>query len=214
MAELTEAQLGRIMPRVSDTARWTAALNGSMQEFGIVSLQRIAAFLAQIAHESSELRRLVEGLSYSAKRLCATWPKRFETEAAARPYERQPERLANFVYANRMGNEDEASGDGWRFRGRGILQTTGRSNYRSAAAALGLPLEGQPDLLEQPLPAARAAAFYWQSNRLNELADLSGDRVHDDEDFELITRRINGGTAGLTERKRYWSSAKAVLGIG
>ena len=117
------------------------------------------------------------------------------------------------MYASRLGNGDVASGDGWRFRGRGLLQVTGRANYRSSGLALGLPLEAQPETLEQPRPAARASALYWRSNGLNELSDLSGDRIHDEEDFVAITKRINGGVSGLAQRLRYWKLAKKALGV-
>jgi putative chitinase len=184
-----------------------------MEEFDISSPVRMAAFLAQVAHESSELRTLAENLNYSAAGLRATWPKRFTSDAQAQFYARQPERIANFVYASRLGNGDEVSGDGWRFRGRGLIQLTGRSQYRSAGAALKLPLEAQPELLEQPEPAGRSAGLFWLSHGLNDLADLSDDRADDDEDFILITKRINGGTAGLAKRQAYWAVAKQVLGV-
>jgi putative chitinase len=201
------------MPGAPDLATWTDILNSSMEEFAIDSPPRMAAFLAQVAHESAELHALAENLNYSAAGLRSTWPKRFRSVDMARSYERQPERIANFVYANRLGNGDEASGDGWRFRGRGLLQVTGRSHYRSTGTDLGLPLEDQPELLEQPEPAGRSAGLFWSSTGLNELADLSGDQVHDDEDFILITKRINGGIAGLANRKAYWTVAKGVLGV-
>ena len=211
---LTPSQLTRIMPRVRDAALWSDTLNATMPTFEITSPPRIAAFLAQIAHESAELSRLVENLNYSAKGLRRTWPKRFKSDAFARRYERQPERIANYVYANRLGNGNEASGDGWRFRGRGILQITGRSNYASTGIALGLDLLADPDLLERPLAAARSAGLYWRTRGLNELADVSGHSVDDDEDFQTITRLINGGLAGLEDRIRYWKAAKKVLGLG
>jgi putative chitinase len=184
-----------------------------MEEFAIDSPPRIAAFLAQVAHESAELRELAENLNYSAPGLRSTWPKRFASDALARAYERQPERIANFVYANRLGNDDEASGDGWLFRGRGLIKITGRSQYRSTGAELDLPLEDRPDLLEQSLPTARSACLFWSSAGLNDLADVSGDQVHDDKNFVLITKRINGSTAGLAKRKAYWSVAKNALGV-
>jgi putative chitinase len=210
MAALTDVQLKAIMPAAPDLVGWCHALNEAMIRFEINSPARVAAFLAQVAHESGELRRLVENLSYTAKRLVDVWPKRFPTLAQAQPFERQPERLANRVYANRLGNGDEASGDGWRFRGRGLLQITGRGNYRSCGAALGLPLEGQPELLETPVPAAAAAAQFWKSRGLNELADDRNDD-NDDEDFVTITVIINGGKNGLTDRRAYWQRAKTVL---
>lgn len=209
---ITEQQLKQIVPIV-EGPRWTDALNESMEAFEITSALRIAAFLAQVAHESGGFRRLVENLSYSAAGLRKTWPKRFPSDELAQRYARKPERLANFVYANRLGNGGEASGDGWRFRGRGLIQVTGRSNYRAAGAALGLELEGQPEALEEPRHAARSAAWFWRSSGLNELADVSGDRVHDEEDFVRITKRINGGTTGLLERMRFWTAAKAALGV-
>ena len=127
------------------------------------------------------------------------WPKRFPSEAAAAPYVDHPERLANFVYGKRLGNGDASSGDGYRYRGRGILQITGRSNYAAVGQALGLDLIGNPDLLLQAEHAAMSAAWFWDSRGLNALAD---DRTDDDdlEDFTRITRLINGGTAGLRER--------------
>ncbi len=211
MGAVTAAQLTQIMPRV-DAATWTDVLNEGMEAYEIVGPLRRAAFLAQIAHESGELRRLVENLSYSASALRKAWPKRFTTEALARYYERQPEKLANYVYASRLSNGNESSGDGWRFRGRGLLQITGRSKYASTAAALELPLLENPELLEEPHLAAFSAALFWRCNGLNELADVSGDRIHDDEDFRRITKVINGGTIGIRERIRYWERAKSVLG--
>jgi putative chitinase len=168
------------------------------------------AFLAQIAHESAELTRLEENLSYSAARILAVWPGRFPTLESARPFERAPERLANRVYASRLGNGDVASGDGWRFRGRGLLQITGRGSYRAAAQALGLPLEAEPERLATPEIAALSAAHFWRSRGLNELADdRSGD--DDDADFVRISITINGDRHGLNERRRYWTLAKAAL---
>ena len=125
-------------------------------------------------------------------------------------YERNPELLANYVYAKRLGNGDAASGDGWRFRGRGLIQLTGRGNYRSCGLAVTLPLETEPEQLETPEAAALAAAQFWQSRGLNHLADDQNDD-NDDEDFVAITKVINGGTAGLTARRMYWVRAKAVL---
>jgi putative chitinase len=211
MALLTVARLARIMPRAPDVAVWADVLEGAMRAFDIDTPLRAAAFLAQVAHESGELRALVENLNYSAAGLRATWPARFTSDAMARRYARQPERIANYVYANRLGNAGVASGDGWRFRGRGLLQVTGRSNYRSTGEALGLPLEDEPERLEEPEAAALSAGLVWRSRGLNELSDLSGDRIDDAEDFVQITRRLNGGTAGLTSRKAYWAVAKTVL---
>ncbi|MGH7895659.1 MAG: glycoside hydrolase family 19 protein [Candidatus Binatia bacterium] len=207
---LTERQLRAIMPR-SDPTTWLDPLNRAMAEFEIDNRHRVAAFLAQIAHESGELRRVVENLNYSAYGLLRTWPARFPTLERARLYARDPERIADYVYAGRLGNGREASGDGWRYRGRGLIQVTGRGTYREAGTALRLPLEAHPERLASPIPAARSAGWYWKSHLLNPLADdRSGD--DDDEDFVVITRKINGGTTGLRERRAYWARARSVLG--
>lgn len=159
---------------------------------------RVAAFVAQAAHESAEFTRLEENLNYSAEALLKTWPTRFITKQQADLYARRPEKIANFVYANRIGNGDEVSGDGFNFRGRGVFQLTGRANYRSASIAIAgndWLLVNNPELVAMPEYAAETAAWYWESNHLNEFAD-SGD-------FALLTRKINGGTTGLRERTAY-----------
>src|SRR5438874_10983319 len=193
---IARLQLTAFLPTLARADEWAAALNAAMERFEINTPPRAAAFLAQIAHESGELQRLVENLNYTAARLCAVWPNRFATIEAARPYEKNPERLANYVYAKRLGNGDGASGDGWRFRGRGLIQLTGRGNYRSCGLAVMLPLEAEPQRLETPEAAALAAAQFWQSRGLNHLADDQNDD-NDDEDFVAIPKIIHGGTAGL-----------------
>lgn len=176
--------------------------------FSLTTPTRQSAFLAQAAHESAGFTRLTENLNYSATGLAATWPGRFrgadgQPNALARGLHRRPEAIANVVYANRMGNGSEASGDGWRYRGRGLLQITGRAQYQRCGAALELPLVEQPDLLAQPEPAVLSAAWFWQVNGLNELADAG--------DFEAITRRINGGLNGLAERRALWAKFREAL---
>ncbi|MBI5558055.1 MAG: glycoside hydrolase family 19 protein [Deltaproteobacteria bacterium] len=210
MTPISEEQLKAIMPKCGDPALWCAPLNDAMDRFAINNPQRAAAFLAQIAHESGELCRLAENLNYAAKRLMQVWPKRFPTLEKAEMYARNPAKLANYVYAKRLGNGDEQSGDGWRYRGRGVIQVTGRGNYRTIGAALGLPLEAEPQRLEQPGAAALSAAYFWQSRGLNELADDRNDD-DDDEDFVRISVLINGGKTGLKERRAYWAMAKSVL---
>lgn len=159
MRNITSAELLRIMPKCADPDGWVDPLNQAMARFRIDTPARVAAFLAQIAQESGQLNKLVENLNYSAKRLMEVWPNRFPDMDKANRYANNPEKLANYVYASRLGNGNEASGDGWAYRGRGLIQITGRGNYRSVASALGLPLEAQPELLEQALPAALSAAF-------------------------------------------------------
>ena len=209
---IDESALVRAMPRATQTTGWTKVLNLAMSRFEISSLERIAAFLAQVAYESAELSRLEEQLSYTAKRIMAVWPRRFPDLRSALPYERNAQGLANRVYANRLGNGNEASGDGWRYRGRGLIQITGRNNYRDAGLALGLPLEADPDLLLSEDAAAASAAWFWKSHGLNALADDRSDD-DDDEDFRRITRTINGGLPGLEERRRYWVRAREALGL-
>lgn len=199
---ITVDQLGAVCS-AAEAAVWLDALNAAMDRFEINTVARQSAFLAQCAHESGGFTAVVENLNYGQKGLMATWPKRFDADTAA-AYARQPEKIANRVYANRMGNGDEASGDGWRYRGRGLIQCTGRDVYTRCGAALGLPLVDQPELLEQPGPAALSAAWYWSVNGLNALADAGN--------FELITRRINGGLLGEDDRvARYDAESSALL---
>ncbi|HBO4864591.1 TPA: glycoside hydrolase family 19 protein [Pseudomonas aeruginosa] len=206
---ITEQQLLQIFPNAGHRAGFfVPALNAAMGRFGITSPVRVAAFLAQVGHESAHLTRLVENLNYSACGLAATWPSRYrgadgKPNALALNLARHPQAIANNTYASRNGNGDEASGDGWRYRGRGLLQITGRANYRAAGAGLGQPLEQEPELLEQPEWAAISAAWWWASHDLNELADRG--------DFAAITRRINGGMNGQAERLVLWQRARAVL---
>jgi putative chitinase len=204
---VTDDSLRQIMPRLPDAKRATflSPLQSAMDEFAINTPMRQAAFLAQIAHESAELTIFVENLNYGASGLLATWPKRFPDLQKAQQYERNPEKIANNVYANRIGNGDEASGDGWRFRGRGPIQITGRENYAKYGSRLNIDLVNNPDQAATPAVGFRIAGFYWRENGLNESADA--------EMIETITRRINGGTKGLEERVKYYELAKAALGV-
>lgn len=177
-------------------------LKRAMTRFDITAPVREAAFLAQVGHESGGMTRFVENLNYSAAGLQATWPGRFSAEEA-QAYARKPQMIANKVYADRMGNGSEESGDGWKYRGRGLLQITGRDNYEEIGYALELPLLVIPELLEREEYASLSAALWWWKNGLNELADIGR--------FDLITRRINGGYHGLAKRKELWSKAKEVL---
>ena len=216
MNEITQQQLRSILTAPDADAlagRWTAALNDCMRASAIGTPERQAAFLAQVMVESAELRRVDEALGYSAERLRQVWPQRFPTAEAAARYARNPAALANHVYAGRMGNGDEASGDGWRFHGRGLIQLTGRDNYLAFARATGVDAVAHPDLLLEPAGAALSAGWFWQSKGLNDLADRL-DGAQADAVFEQITRRINGGTIGLQERRAYWLRARHALGIG
>lgn len=205
---ITEQQLLQALPKARPVAGvFLPALNRAAARWKIDSRLRMAAFLAQIGHESSQLRALVENLNYSAEALMRTWPSRFTADTAP-AYARQPEKIANRVYGGRMGNGPESSGDGWRYRGRGLIQLTGRDNYRAAGAALGLPLEDQPELLEQADHATQSAAWWWAKHGLNELADAG--RIQD------IGSIINTGKPGrvphgAAERKALYDVAVRVL---
>ena len=206
---LTETQLRQILPLLplAKLQQYLPHLNAAMQTFEINTLLRTAAFVAQTAHESGQYNRMLESLNYTkAAGLMATWPKRFPTEASALPYVRNEQKLGNFVYANRMGNGDPASGDGFRYRGRGVIQLTGRDAYRRSGEALGLDLAGNPDLVQTPEVAFDVAGLYWKSNGLNELADVPN--------FKAITQRINNGQTGQAERVQFYEAAKRVLAVG
>ncbi len=197
---LTADTLKKAFPLCPDPASWAKALAPALARYEINTRDRICSFLAQVGHESGQFRTLVESLNYTtAARLMKVWPKRFPTLDAAAPYVKNAQGLANFVYARRLGNGDAASGDGFRYRGRGLIQLTGRSNYEAAGKAIGVDLVKNPDALVQPPYAALSAAWFWQSHGLNALAD---DRTDDSdlEDFREITRRINGGYVGIQER--------------
>ena len=210
MTSLTENKLRTAFPKCKTPGIWVAALLPALDKYDISSKARIASFLGQIAHESGQFNTLEENLFYSASRLVKVWPKRFPTLEFAQQYEKNPQKLGNYVYANRIGNGAVSSGDGYRFRGRGLVQLTGRSNYASASSILGVDLLSHPDLLIEPNVAAMSAAWFWASRGLNELADdKTGD--NDLEDFTTITMRINGGTAGLQNRFQLFKAAEAAL---
>ncbi|WP_443700298.1 glycoside hydrolase family 19 protein [Pseudomonas sp.] len=198
---ITEQQLLQILPNAGRQAGvFVPALNTAMNRYGIVGAPRAAAFIAQVGHESGQLARLVENLNYSADGLMKTWPSRFDSVRATAAA-RNPEQIANIVYAGRMGNG--APGDGWKYRGRGLIQVTGKTNYATCGEALGLDLINQPELLEQPQYAAMSAAWFWSANGLNTLADAG--------DLTKITQRINGGTNGMADRQALYDKALKVL---
>ena len=182
---------------------WEAALNTTFDRFDISHPLRQAAFIGQAAHESGNFKMLVENLNYRAETLMKVWPKRFPTLEFAKQYERDPKKIANSVYANRMGNRDEASGDGFRFRGRGLFQTTGHAGYYHAGQALGEDFVMQPDLVATPQYAALTAGFFWSTHKLNQYADS--------RDYKMMTKKINGGFIGLADREKHINHAIAVL---
>jgi putative chitinase len=212
---ITPAQLLRITPRCPDAVAWAAALNDSMREFAIESRLQAAHWLAQLAHESAEFTRIVENLNYTRpERIVEVWPSRFWLPSAkqpeqppgkrdARAFVRAPILLASYVYAGRNGNGNEATADGWKYRGRGPIQLTGRSNYARAGQALALPLIETPEIVTDPDAGARVAAWFWSDKRLGPLADLN--------EIEAITSKVNGGTHGLDERRHYLQAATRAL---
>jgi putative chitinase len=182
---------------------WEAALNTTFDRFDISNPFRQAAFIGQAAHESGNFKMLVENLNYRAETLMKVWPKRFPTLEFAKQYERDPKKIANSVYANRMGNRDEASGDGFRFRGRGLFQTTGHAGYYHAGQALGEDFVMQPDLVATPQYAALTAGFFWSTHKLNQYADS--------RDYRTMTKKINGAYIGLEDRMKHINHAIEVL---
>lgn len=190
-------------------AKWFPYLTAAMDRFGIQTPNEIASFLAQISHESGMLSTLEENLNYSAEGLAATWPARYKDKATGKPnslamlLHRRPIAIANNCYANRMGNGDVASGDGWNYRGRGLIQLTGKAMYQKCGDAIGVNLVKIPDLLLQPEFACLSAGWYWQSNGL--------DKLDDDEKVDAETRVINGGVIGLADRQKKFNQAITAL---
>lgn len=181
-------------------------LDAAARAWGVADYA-LPMWLAQFAHESALFERMVENLNYTTvAQIRKTWPRRFPSNASAMPYVRNPQRMANEVYGNRLGNGGPASGDGWRYRGRGLIQVTGRDNYRAAGEALGLPLLEEPELLEEPVHAADAAGWLWKQRDLNQFWDM----------VTYCTRAINGGLNGLPDRIRLYelASAAALPAVG
>lgn len=207
--EITSETLRKIYPLSKNINRYLGALNMSMQECGIDTVDRVRAFLAQVGHESSQLNTIEENLNYSAQGLRKIFPKYFPTQKEALAFARNPERVANRVYADRMGNGNEESGDGWTFRGRGLIQITGRDNYAYMSSLMGKDLTIWPDALLLPLDACRSAALWWKANGLNALADKLA--TDERKTFEAITKRVNGGLNGLEDRWAIYQRSKAAI---
>lgn len=200
---ITAERLRAFSPAIpsANAVAMAVVLEANRAAAGLTTPQRVAHFLAQVAHESSGLTRFEEGLSYSAERLVQVWPSRFPNIGAATPYARNGAKLAEKVYGGRMGNTQP--GDGFKFRGRGLIQLTGRDNYTKAAAYSGLPLVDDPGLASDPANAALIALGFWKSAALNDEADR--------DDIAAITRAVNGGLNGLEDRKAWLAKAKAVF---
>ena len=204
--ELTQDQLLEVFPNAREdlVEAICNGLNVLAEDYEINSPLRLAHFLAQTAHESGGFRLTEENLNYSAQRLLEVFPKYFRN-VDANAYARKPEKIASRVYANRMGNGDEASGDGWKYRGRGLIQLTGKSNYTRFANFLDFSLDDVDEFMKTPEGALESAAWFWYENDLNQLADA--------DNITAVTKKINGGTNGLEERRKYTSKFKKILGV-
>lgn len=194
-------QLQSVLPKAPEP--WLNGYINLCLHANITDVNEQAMFLAQLAHESAQFTRLEENLSYSAERLSQVWPRRFPTPAAASPYAREPELLGNFVYANRLGNGPVASGDGWKFRGRGAIQLTGRLNYETAAQGTGLSLLDDPSLLCQPGPGLEVAFWFWDTHKCRAAAR--------EGNLGYVTQRINGGLIGIEQRRALYNQILAAI---
>jgi putative chitinase len=205
--ELTKDQLKQLLPKNPYIDHWFNALSQLLPEYEINTPRRVAAFVAQCAHESGNFMVLKENLNYKAATLRKIFPKYFPTDELANRYASLPnkqEAIANKVYASRMGNGPEESGDGFKFCGRGLIQLTGRDNYTFFAGSLGISVEEASEYLQTFEGAAQSACWFWETNKLNQFAD-SGDIV-------TLTKRINGGTIGLEDRIKHYEHALHILG--
>ena len=199
---MTPTQLTRlhIDPSLADP------LNATFIKFKIDTPRKQAAFLGQCGHECGNFKVFEENLNYKAATLMRLWPKRFPTLEIANQYAGNPKKIANMVYANRMGNRDESSGDGYRFRGRGCIQLTGHANYYHAGQALGVDFVADPDLVATPLYALLTAGWFWSTHGCNELADAMN--------WVGLTKKINGGTIGLDDRVAHTALALNIFDGG
>ena len=208
MTELTLNQLQQLIPKNPHVRQWHTALAQLLPDYEINTPQRIAAFVAQCAHESGNFTQLRENLNYRAVTLRKIFSKYFPTDELAQQYASMPNKqvaIANLVYANRMGNGPPESGDGYRYAGKGLIQLTGKDNYTWFAASLGIGVEEAAEYLETFEGAAQSACWFWETNKLNQWADAG--------DILTLTKRINGGTIGLEDRIKHYKHALHILGV-
>jgi putative chitinase len=201
---LSQEQLAQLIPGNPYTDHWYEALALCLPDYDINTPQRVAAFIAQCAHESGGFKFLKENLNYKAASLTKVWPRYFPNMEIAQQYANKQEMIANRAYGGRMGNGPEASGDGWKFCGRGLIQLTGRNNYQAFADSIETDVEEIPAYLGTFEGAVQSACWFWESNKLNQWADAG--------DILTLTKRINGGTLGLEDRKKHYEHALHVLG--
>jgi len=200
---ITLEQLQQLLPNNPYVEQWHEALEHLLSDYEIDTPHRIAAFIAQCSHESGGFTTLKENLNYRAETLRKVFPKYF-TESSAQQFAGKQEAIANRVYANRMGNGPEESGDGYRYCGRGLIQLTGKDNYQNFADSLEMNIEELPDYLGTFEGAVQSACWFWENNNLNQWADKG--------DIVTLTKRINGGTIGLEDRIKHYEHALHVLG--
>jgi len=223
---MTPTGFNLVAAGVKDPAKWVDAIVAVCQEFEINTPQRVAAFIAQTSHESKGYTELTEDLHYRAITLAGCWPNRFAVQehdpnnpkktkpkrdakgaliptAVANSIAGKPELIANLCYSSRMGNGPAESGEGWKYRGRGLKQLTGKDNYARCGHDLGVDLVGNPDLLLEPIYAARSAGWFWKANSLSTFADKG--------DLEGMTKKINGGLIGIAERKAKYEKCLASI---
>lgn len=202
--DFTEDQVATILHK-DDVSDWYNAMVEMFPKYEITTPNRVAGFIAQTAHESASYKTITENLNYSAKALNAIFGKYFHRAGVdAQKYHRQPEKIANRIYAGRMDNGDTASGDGWTFRGGGILQLTGRYNYTEFGKTVGMSAEEATNYVRTPEGAIESACWFWKTNNINKYCDS--------DDIVRMTKRINGGTIGLADRKKHYAHALEVLG--
>jgi len=200
---LTQEQLGQIIPGNPYVDHWYNALAQACPDYDINTPQRLAAFLAQCGHESGGFTAIKENLNYQAASLCRVWPRYFNADNA-NDYAHNQEKIANRAYGGRMGNGDEASGDGYRFCGRGLIQLTGRSNYQAFADSIQEDINNLPDYLATFEGCVQSACWFWEANNLNKWAD--------EGNIEQMTKIINGGTLGIEDRTARYKKALQILG--
>ncbi len=204
---ITEENFKTLIPDVSwkYASKYVSLFDTVLPKYNINTPLRKAYFLSQVAHESGGFKFVTENLNYSAKALYGVFRKYFPTLEAANSYARQPEKIANKVYANRMGNGSESSGDGWKYKGRGLIQLTGKSNYQSLSDATGQDFISNPNTVSNPEWALTSACWYWQKRNINKYADA--------DDIHMVTKLINGGYNGLQNRQHFLEEFKKLYKI-
>ena len=202
--DFTEQKLKELLPNIPNAGEWYESMCEVLPKYEINTVERVAAFIAQCSHESGGFKLLQENLNYKTATLTKVWPKRFPADIAPQ-YGGKPQAIANRAYGGRMGNGDEASGDGYKYRGRGLIQLTGKDNYTSCSNYLfnDDTLVKNPDLVAEPKYALESACWFWKKNNLNQQADT--------KDIKTMTKKINGGEIGLDDRIKHYNHAIEVL---